>query len=235
MHISNLRHQTIFDASQHAAPVTIIGGGGIGSRIFAALVELGVENITVCDFDIVEAHNLANQLFLNKHIGMKKVEALADWFELKTGSPPPESMHFIDERFTEFHQVAGIVFVCVDTMEARHNILSSVVNVNPWVIDTRMASSYGDVLTFNAFSKQECDGYAATLFNDDVPVETTTCGSSISVGMTVSVIANIAVWQFINALTDPIAVDQHIKVFLKPTVVSAGGFISVEEKQNAVA
>ncbi|MFA5103544.1 MAG: ThiF family adenylyltransferase, partial [Candidatus Thermoplasmatota archaeon] len=42
--------------------VTIIGAGGIGSPTALAISKMGVEKITIFDNDIVEKHNLPNQM-----------------------------------------------------------------------------------------------------------------------------------------------------------------------------
>jgi tRNA A37 threonylcarbamoyladenosine dehydratase len=55
----------------------IIGCGSVGSTLSELLVRFGLINLTLYDFDKVEPHNLANQMFTQKQIGMPKVEALA--------------------------------------------------------------------------------------------------------------------------------------------------------------
>jgi tRNA A37 threonylcarbamoyladenosine dehydratase len=60
-----LRQLDIADPSQFKdKPVTVIGAGGIGAATVVALAKTGFENITVCDFDRVEEHNIPNQLLL---------------------------------------------------------------------------------------------------------------------------------------------------------------------------
>ena len=48
--IVTTRHDSIFNA-RRALPVTIVGAGATGSRVFASLVELGCSQIQVIDFD----------------------------------------------------------------------------------------------------------------------------------------------------------------------------------------
>ena len=58
--------------------VHVIGCGAIGSTVAENLVRFGITNITLYDFDKVEAHNIANQMFRSTDIGKLKIEALAD-------------------------------------------------------------------------------------------------------------------------------------------------------------
>ena len=58
--------------------VHIIGCGSIGSTVAENLARCGVKKFTLWDFDTVESHNLANQMFLARHVGKPKVEALLD-------------------------------------------------------------------------------------------------------------------------------------------------------------
>ena len=117
--LSITRHQPIFDPNQfNYLPIHIIGAGATGSRVFMSLIELGLSNITVWDFDTVEAHNLANQAFNFSHIGMTKVQALKHLYHSKIGMLPPPTMHFKQERVVD-QQLDGIVFLLTDTMSSR--------------------------------------------------------------------------------------------------------------------
>ena len=56
MGINISRHKDYFDAmSQKLQPITIIGAGATGSRVFEALVNLGMTNIAVFDDDKIES------------------------------------------------------------------------------------------------------------------------------------------------------------------------------------
>ena len=56
--------------------IGIAGAGGLGSNIALSLARLGVINIKVVDFDIVEPSNLNRQQYYIKDIGDYKVTAL---------------------------------------------------------------------------------------------------------------------------------------------------------------
>ena len=57
--------------------IHIIGCGSVGSTLAELLARFGLTNFALYDFDTVEPHNLANQMFRIEHIGMPKVDALA--------------------------------------------------------------------------------------------------------------------------------------------------------------
>lgn len=56
--------------------IGIAGAGGLGSNCAMHLVRTGFENLTIVDFDRVEAANLDRQFFFLDQVGMDKVEAL---------------------------------------------------------------------------------------------------------------------------------------------------------------
>ena len=59
-----------------SARVGLAGAGGLGSNCALHLVRVGFENLTIVDFDRVEASNLDRQFYFLDQVGMDKVEAL---------------------------------------------------------------------------------------------------------------------------------------------------------------
>ena len=217
--LSIVRHEPIFDPNQFDyLPIHIVGAGATGSRVFMSLVELGINNITVWDFDTVEAHNLANQAFTHQHIGQPKVQALECLYRSKVGVPnTPDTMHFKNERVTN-QQLDGIVFLLTDSMASRREIMSRQDTSQILrVFETRMASTHGNVFSFNP--RTELDEWLSTLISDDA-AEVSPCGSPISVGPTTSIIANLAVWQFMSFLLDDGCASAQVDCFFKPTIIT---------------
>lgn len=220
------RHQPIFDPASARHPIHIVGCGATGSRVFAALVELGCTDIHCYDFDNVEDHNLANQAFFADHVGKPKVEACADWYTRKTGCPPPKSMTFNNTRLPNptFGDLDGYMFLLTDTMESRREIYDACIYGNPLldgVIETRMASTHGNILFFNPQDDEKSKAWVATLI-DDGEAELSPCGQPMSVGTTASIIANLAVMQYMWAVVDPAAVTPKLDIYLKPFMSSEG-------------
>lgn len=56
--------------------VAILGLGGLGSNIAISLSRVGVGELILVDYDVVEPSNLNRQQFFIKHIGMNKTDAL---------------------------------------------------------------------------------------------------------------------------------------------------------------
>ena len=200
--LSTIRHDSIFDRSK-ALPVTIIGVGATGSRVFASLVELGCTDIHLIDPDVVEPHNLANQLFCNDDIGKYKAEACFDWYHWKLGTDRTPKNLTVTIGYAPQDVAAGtmrgVVFLLTDTMSSRRAIgqaLAAEYGVVR-VIETRMASSYGDVYAFDPLNVAALEAWTATL-TDDAVAEVSACGAGISVGPTAAVLANLAVWEYIK-------------------------------------
>ncbi len=58
------------------AKVAIAGLGGLGSNIAVMLARSGVGHLLLVDFDVVDVTNLNRQMYLIKHLGLPKADAL---------------------------------------------------------------------------------------------------------------------------------------------------------------
>ena len=230
MSLSIRRHEEIFPAHLHNEPVHLIGAGAIGSRVWAALVELGLTDLHVYDYDKVEDHNLANQIYIAADVGHTKVESLWAWTRAKLGYIP-QSMTFNEVKVEYnpaeqdvnpyFHHT---VILAVDSIEARRDILDYITKYDMPVIDvfdTRMASTHGNVIHVNPMNPLSLERYLNNLPKDE-DTELSACGSTLSVGTTASIIANLAVWQLMHARFNEAALDKNIEIYLKPLCVSTG-------------
>jgi len=56
--------------------VAVIGLGGLGSWLSEFLVRIGVKNLAIVDFDIVEEKNLNRQNFIIDDIGKLKIDSI---------------------------------------------------------------------------------------------------------------------------------------------------------------
>ena len=61
-----------------AARVGLMGAGGLGSNCALLLVRSGIRQLCIADHDRVAASNLNRQAYWPRHLGMLKVEALAE-------------------------------------------------------------------------------------------------------------------------------------------------------------
>lgn len=231
-----IRQQEVFHAERYQnVPIHIIGAGALGSRIWLNLVEIGLTKISVYDFDTVEEHNLANQIFMHRHIGSPKVEGLRDYFTLKTGKPVPDCMQFFNQKITSIshlNPLAGIVILAVDRMDTRDDLFNQMTLFRDLflLIDVRMASSYGNVFTVQMGNMREKLLYQDSIIHDD-EAEVSSCGTQISVSPTASTIAATAVWQLMNVLETSAARSHRINLFMQPFIAKAEDY-SYYERQT---
>jgi molybdopterin/thiamine biosynthesis adenylyltransferase len=193
------RHVEVFspDAFGHRR-IDVIGAGASGSRIVLELAKLGIETIHVWDFDVVEAHNIANQIYSQADIGRPKVEALSDIVKAHTGL----DITIHNERVDGSQKLGEVVFLLTDTMASRKEIWQKALRMKittKLMIETRMGVEQGRVYVVNPIKPAQVKGWEETLYDDDV-AETSACGSTISVGPTAAYITGLAVWQLIRWL-----------------------------------
>ena len=181
--------------------IHIIGIGAMGSRVAELLVRLGIPKIHIWDMDTVEDKNIANQVYLHSHIGMKKTDALESL--LKDINPQVQvTKHgkYIDQA------LSGYVFLNVDSIELRYNITNNNVD-NKYIkamFDCRMrledAQSYAAKWD-NEYQKKMF--LSSMEFTDQEAVEATpvsACGTTLSVASTVVSTAAFTVSNFINLI-----------------------------------
>lgn len=204
------RHVSVFSPDMFAGKgIDVIGAGATGSRVVLSLAKLGLSNIRVWDFDKVEAHNIANQVYGLGHIGLPKVEALAAIVKEQTGL----EIQAVNERVDGSQKLDSLVFLLTDTMASRRQIWEKAIRYKLHVklmIETRMGTDQGRVYAVCPAKANQVKGWEATLYSDDV-AERSACGTSISVGPTAEFLSGLAVWQMIrwNAIeTDRSSQDQ---------------------------
>lgn len=197
--VDNTRHYSIFSGEAFGSrQVDVIGVGATGSKTVLELAKLGVRNLHVWDFDTIEPHNIANQLYRNDQIGMPKVTALANIVRETTGVEIAQH----PERVDGTQQMGSVVFLMPDKMSVRQEIWERGLRLKPYVsrvIETRMGVDSGRVYSFSPIMPKQYREWEATLYGDDeAGVERAPCGTAITVGATTELVAALAVWQFIQ-------------------------------------
>lgn len=193
------RHMELFNPYEFTTPVTVIGAGASGSWLVLQLAKLGITNITVWDFDKIESHNIANQLFGIHQVGQSKVEALHNIIFEQTGT----RIKVKNEKYVGA-PLAGYVFCMIDTMAGRKEIWNNNIKFKPNVklyIEPRMGMDVGRVYNMKPMELHTHAPYEATLYSDDV-AEVSACGASMSVVTTAVVLAGWCVRQLINDNND---------------------------------
>lgn len=98
----------------------IIGCGSVGATVAELLVRAGITNLVLYDFDIVEAHNIANQIYTEEDVGRPKIEALADYL-VKINHELKDTIKLCPKGYVS-QKLSGYVFLCVDNIELRRKI-----------------------------------------------------------------------------------------------------------------
>ncbi len=152
MPLDTKRHDALFNKKAFTQDLHLIGAGSVGSAVAYQLAKLGVGDASafhLWDGDTVAPHNLPNQAYYTRDVGLKKVDALqrniCEW------SDGTEAIVH-GEYVTEEIPLAGIVILCLDNMEARRDICRDSLWNNPrvkLVIETRMDASLLVVHTFD--------------------------------------------------------------------------------------
>jgi hypothetical protein len=197
--------------------VDVIGAGATGSHVAYTLAKMGVRDLTVFDFDVIEDHNLPNQLYRPCDVGKPKVEALAHLMKEFADLDIKAVNAKVEEGFP--YAPGNIVFLLTDTMSSRREIFNSFLRLNfnvKLVIETRMGADNGRVYSFCPTNIKQVEEWEKTLYADDV-AETSLCGSSTSVAATAINLATLAVWQMLIHNMDE-KPDFEIIYGLKPLV-----------------
>lgn len=100
--------------------IHILGCGATGSTVAENLVRFGLTNLTLYDFDTVEPHNIANQMFRSIDIGKPKVEALSAM--LIDINPALKETLKLEPTGWHGQRLSGYVFLCVDDIDLRRKI-----------------------------------------------------------------------------------------------------------------
>ena len=100
--------------------IHIIGCGAIGSLVGDTLARMGLTKITLYDFDTVESHNIANQIYTDSDIGKTKVQALKE--RMLAINPDMEEDLFVQPEGYQNQSLSGYVFLCVDNIDLRRSI-----------------------------------------------------------------------------------------------------------------
>ena len=118
------------------ARIGIAGAGGLGSNCALNLVRAGAANLTIVDFDVIEAANLDRQFYFLYQVGMRKVEALkANLLRIN----PDLELRMVNKKIEEnnIDKIFGecdIVAECLDTAECKTMLLEKLLRMKKFVV-----------------------------------------------------------------------------------------------------
>lgn len=180
--------------------IHIIGCGAIGSTLAEMLTRMGFTELHIYDFDIVTAHNIANQTFDARDINVLKVDALS--VNMQLINPEIKIVRYT-EGYTN-QPLKGYVFLAVDNIDLRRQIATD----NKYnqqikaMFDFRMRFSdaqhygadWGDPKAVNAF----IDTMQFT--HEEAVAETpvSACGTSLNIITTVRIVCSYGLCNFLN-------------------------------------
>lgn len=178
--------------------IHIIGCGATGSHLAVELVKLGCEKLILWDFDIVEEHNLTNQIWTVHDIGKSKTDALKE--HLLAIVP---DLQIITKGKWDNQPLTGTIFNCVDSMELRKRIYEeNIYNDNiDFMFDPRLGSRTGSVFTYkwNVENAKKLINFS-DFKDDEIDVEVSLCGTKININTTLFEVVNNLLINFINVM-----------------------------------
>lgn len=159
-----LRHDMIdwFDqAIVSQSKAIVIGAGAVGNEVIKSLVLLGVGQIHVCDFDLIEIHNLTRSvLFREEDVGQPKAQVAC---ERAKQLDPNVHITFTYGDFWDDLSLSQIkhfdaVYCCVDNFEARirSNLLCRLAGVDLINVGIDSRACVVEVFPLSAGSNVAC-------------------------------------------------------------------------------
>lgn len=191
--VSFLRHAGWVGPETLTSTINIIGCGATGSHIALTAARMGFTKFRIWDADKVESHNLPNQAFMLKHIGMNKATALREL--LLEFNPRIECICHEEFFTTEQHKelLEGILVLTVDTQSGRKDIYDSFY-LNPnidLVVETKLGFDYAELHLLETLDSSHCEQWLSALRNDE-EIEPGPCNLRICTTL-VGIVSNYAV------------------------------------------
>lgn len=191
-----------FQPEKQSDRIHIVGCGSVGSTVAYMLARTGVTNFTLWDFDVVEPHNLANQMFRQKDINKPKVEALLDIIcEI---NPEIADCAKLKSEGWKGQQLSGYVFLCVDNIDLRREIVEKHFD-NPYIkamfdFRTRLEDAQHYAADWSDYKMKKDFLNSMNFSHDEAKEETpvSACNVTLSVCPTVLVICARGVANFMN-------------------------------------
>ena len=182
--------------------IHIIGCGSVGSTVAELLVRFGLTKLTLYDFDKVEPKNLANQMYRQEHVGMEKVNALANM--LCEINPEIKNTIKVAPHGYVAQKLSGYIFLAVDNIDLRRELATSNKN-NPYInamfdFRTRLtdaqhyAADWSDMKMVDDFIR------SMNFSHEEAVMETpvSACNVTLSAAPTIRMICSLGVANFVN-------------------------------------
>ena len=205
-----------FDATQVNDRINVVGCGAIGSHMCEQLARLGFTKVYLYDFDLVEAHNITNQMFTHEDIGSLKVDACA---EMMKRINPEIKVFTCADGLEAPYILSGAIILCVDNIDLRRAIVQAN-QYNPnctCIMDFRMRLTDAQYYFAERNNFERMKQLLATMdFSHEEAVDATprsACGYELSVIYTVKMIVSAGVANLVKYYLN----DKTMKVILVDT------------------
>lgn len=229
------RQMELYDAEYERDDISVIGVGATGSWVALLLSKLGVKFLQLFDMDIIEEHNVPNQLYGKDDCNKLKTKICRNYCN-KLGSGVTtvlESPQVITpENFVNMI-ASDTVFCLVDSMSARKELFDAALssrNISTW-IETRMGLTGYRIYMIDLNNQKEVDKYKETLYSDD-EAEVSACGASQSVVTTAMQCASHAVGLWLAKKNNAEYIPNEIIFDVHSSFIMSRQFDKKEEKDG---
>lgn len=195
-----IRQADFFNPLEVKEQIHIVGLGAIGSHVAEQLVRMGIDHLTLWDFDIVDEHNIPNQLYRHCDIGKDKNTALG----LYLMEINPQLQLELRREWRPGLALNGYIFMCVDSIDVRQQIVDTYMYTTKVkaIFDFRMRLTDAQHYAGCPGNKIEIENLRASMdFTQEEAKEATpvsACGTSMAVLPTIRVITAVGVANFMN-------------------------------------
>jgi len=154
----------LYDPSKHDPKAYVYGAGSIGSHVTMALAKIGVQDITLYDFDTIEPSNVPSQFFpVGLKENVKKINAMKKLTRMMTGTTINIVDAKIDETFNPVCLDNSIHIIAFDNIESRKVLAEKLDGNNVWLIDGRIGGYNYEIYTAKCDNKEHMKSYYSTL------------------------------------------------------------------------
>lgn len=191
-----------FQPEKDDAKLHIVGCGSVGSALAENLARCGVTNFVLWDFDVVEKHNIVNQMFRQQDVGKSKVEALKDI--LCDINPEIVDTVELKPEGWQGKLMSGYIFLCVDNIELRRQIVEKHMD-SPYVkavfdFRTLLESAQHYAADWSDYKMKQDLLKSMQFSHEEAAAETpvSACGVTLGVATTVRLVCALGVNNYIN-------------------------------------
>ena len=158
----------------------VFGVGSLGSHIVELLAKIGATDIKVYDMDTVDEENIGPQAFQLKHIGMDKVDAMAEKVKESTGLDI-EVAHGEITKETELIPDGRVIYICVfDSLSARKIVWNKVKDYPCVFVDGRIGRTHMHSFLIDTVAEGMNEMYEKTFPKEDGEGSDLVCGEKAS-------------------------------------------------------